>query len=551
MSIPAPERTVSTSDTPEPARSGLPVVAGFTLLSRVLGLVRDAATAGVFGAGPVLDAFTVAFRVPNLARRLFGEGALTAAFLPVLVRTRAADPPRADRLAAAVVLRLAAGLTGGVLVGELLLLAAAYFFTDAGSDGRLLCGLTAAMLPYVVPVCVVAALSAVLHAANKFAAPAAVPCVLNVAWLAGLGVAVAVPDPRTAIYVVAAAVTCAGAVQVAVLLPGLRAAGFRPRWDGGAWRGDGVRGELRAVRAALLPVLVGLSVTQLNALLDALLAWGLAAPAGVGADEFAGGKEFAFGLDYPLRSGAASALYFGQRLYQFPLGVFGVALGTVLFPKLAAHAARGDRVRVAADLTGGLRLCLFVGVPAAAGLALTADPLTAALLGRGAFDADDVVRTASAVVAYGATVPFACGLLLAQRGFYALDDRRTPVRVGVLAVAVNLCADAAFLRPLGAAGLAWATTLATAVQCVVTVWLLRRPLPAFRSRPLLTGVAKACVGTAAMAAAAWPVRRWVEPAGSDALTVAATVAAAVAVYAAAAAVLRMSEVWAVLRGDGP
>ena len=546
MSVPASDRPVTGLPAVTASfRSGLPVVAGFTLLSRVLGLVRDAATAGVFGAGPVLDAFTVAFRVPNLARRLFGEGALTAAFLPVLVRTRRRDAGAADRLASAVIFRLAAGLTGGVLAGELLLGGAAFFFTEAGSDGRLLCGLTAALLPYVVPVCVVAALAAVLHAANKFAAPAAVPCVLNVAWLAGLGVAAWVPDPRAAIYAVAAAVLAAGAVQVAVLLPGLRAVGFRPRWDAAARRGAGVRGELRAVGTALVPVLFGLSVTQLNALLDALLAWGLAAPAGGSAE------EFAFGLGYPLRSGAASALYFGQRLYQFPLGVFGVALGTVLFPRLAAHAARGDRDAVAADLTGGLRLCLFVGVPAAAGLAVVAGPLTALLLGRGAFDADDVARTAAAVTGYGAAVPFACGLLLAQRGFYALDDRLTPVRVGLLAVAVNLAADAALLWPLGTAGLAWATTLATAVQCVVTVALLRGPLPAFRFTPLLTAAAKATAGTAAMAAAALFVRRAVEPAGSDLLTVAATVAVAVAVYSAAAAVLRMREVWAMVRREGP
>ena len=402
--------------------AGVPVVAGFTLLSRVLGLARDAATAAVFGAGPALDAFTVAFRLPNLARRLLGEGALSAALLPALVRTRRdAGGGAADALAAAIVVRLAAALGAAALFASVVAGVAAGFVRNP--EWRLLCGLTAVCAPLAAFTCVAAQLAAALHARERFAAAAACPILLNLLWLAGVAGAVGLlgggAPAGTAIYAVAAAVTLAGAVQVAFLVGALRRAGFVWRWDPA-----GTRAGVAGVRAAVLPVLAGLSVTQVNALLDGFLAWGLAAPAGDPA------AELLPGVPYPLRAGAASALYFGQRLYQFPVGVFGAAVGTVLFPRFAA--AGGDELKRSA--AAGLRVVLYVGLPASVGLVLTADLLTAALLGRGAFDAAAAARTAAAAAALGAGAWAACGLSVAARLYYATGDRRTPVVVGVWAV---------------------------------------------------------------------------------------------------------------------
>ena len=524
---------------PPTAFAGVPVVAGLTFVSRVLGLARDAATAAVFGAGPVSDAFTVAFRLPNLARRLLGEGALSAALLPALVSLREEQgDAAADGLASVVVGRLAVGLGAAGLIAAAVLTPLALGVGGLSGEWRLLCGLTAACAPLAGFTCVAAQLSAALHARGRFAAAAFCPVLLNLFWLAGVAVAAAAVGSGgargTAIYAVAAAVTVAGAAQVAFLLFALRRAGFGWRWDV-----DGTRAAVAGVRAAVLPALLGLSVTQFNALLDGLLAWGLAAPAG---DP---GAELLPGVGYPLEPGAASRLYFAQRLYQFPVGVFGVAVGTVLFPRFAASA--GDRLRE--EVSAGLRLVLFVGLPASAGLMLTADLLTAVLLGRGAFDESDAAATAAAAAALGAGAWAACGLSVAARACYAAGDRRTPIVVGVWAVGVNLVLNAALVWPLGVTGLAAAGAAATCGQCVGLVALLGRAVPGWRAAGLSGAAVRAAVGAGGAAAGCLAARGLCSAAGLPAaVELAAAVAAAVAVFLPLSRGLRMTEVWALLRG---
>ena len=330
----------------------------------------------------------------------------------------------------------------------------------------------------------------------------------------------------------------AGFVQVAFLYAALRRAGFRP-----ARATDDTRAAVRAVRAAVLPVLLGLSVTQFNALLDGLLAWGLAAPAGPP------GAELLAGVNYPLRAGAASRLYFAQRLYQFPVGVLGVAAGTVLYPRFAA-ATRGE---LAGAVLGGVRLVLFAGVPASVGLILTADLLTGVLLGRGAFDDADAAATASAAACLAAGAWAACGLSVLTRAFLAAGDRRTPVRVGVWAVAVNILLNLCLVWPLGVAGLAAAGAAATCGQFAGLVLLFRRAAPGWRAAAAGGSFGQACLGGLATAAGCLAARWGAGPAGLNltaAVELAAGVTGGAGAFLAAARVLKMEEVFALVDGRG-
>ncbi|NNJ26801.1 lipid II flippase MurJ [Alienimonas chondri] len=316
--------------------AGAPAVAGLTLVSRLLGLFRDMATAAVFGAGPVLDAFTVAFRLPNLARRLLGEGALSAAVLPALVKTREERGQSvADTLAAAVVGRLAVGLSLATLAIEVVLIALALgWIGDLDDEWRLLWGLTAACGPLATFTCVGAQLAAALHARGRFVAAAACPVLLNLFWIAGaVGAAIAIgrgTAPERAIYQIAAAVSLGGAAQMALMLFALKRGGFVWRWDPA-----GTRPAIRAIRAAVAPALVGLSVAQVNSLIDGFASWGFAAPAGEPT------AELLPGVLYPLSPGAgvAAAACLAVRALCGPAGLGWSAEAELLAAVTAAVAA--------------------------------------------------------------------------------------------------------------------------------------------------------------------------------------------------------------------
>ena len=313
--------------------SGLRTVSILTFLSRVLGLVRDVGMAAAFGNGPLMDAFSVAFRFPNLARGMFGEGALTAAFLPAFLHERTHQGEEAGwRLASGVIAVLTIGLTACVVVAEIVLIVV-WLRCDEAGDLRLLVGLTAVLLPYLVLICVVAQLSAVMYGLNHFTWPSLEPVLMNLVWIASLWwIVPRLASPTARIYAVALAIVASGLFQLVAPLPTLRRLGFHYLAD---WRKSQAR--LIDLGKAVFAVTVGLSVTQLNTLLDSMIAWGFSRPDGA-ADVI----NWLPGVHaYPLESGTASALYFGQRaMYQFPLGVFGVALGTVVVSRFVATSAR-------------------------------------------------------------------------------------------------------------------------------------------------------------------------------------------------------------------
>jgi putative peptidoglycan lipid II flippase len=506
------------------------------MASRVLGLVRDVAMAAVFGNGPLMDAFSVAFRVPGLARGMFGEGALTAAFLPAFLQERTHKGPDAGwRLASGVLTVLAVGLTGLVLVCEFVILLC-WLNSARDSELRVLLGLTAVLLPYLILVCVVAQLNAVMYGLNHFLWPSLEPVLLNVVWIACMWLWVPlIESPTARIYAVAAAIGASGFFQLAAPLRTLHRLGFRYRTD---WRVAG--GRLGEIGRAMLAITVGLSVTQLNSLLDGLAAWAFTRPETAGTIPWLPGN-----LAYPLESGTASALYFGARVYQFPLGVFGVALGTVLFPILSQHAVEYRMDKLREDLARGLKLVLFISVPASAGLVVLARPVTILLFQHGSFDDEAVRQTTDMVRMFGCAVWAYCALLIVHRGFYAVGDRRSPLSMSLLGMAINLTLDVTLIWPLGGGGLALATAISSIVQCGLVLWLFGLRVGRLDWR----GLARSClqIGAATIvmtiacivvAALFPPGQTW----GQRLLSVGAPIGTSMAIYFAIAWALGMSEI---------
>jgi putative peptidoglycan lipid II flippase len=258
-------------------------------------------------------------------------------------------------------------------------------------------------------------------------------------------------------------------------------------------------------------VTLGLSITQINSVLDRCIAWTLTQPV-EGAPMFA----LPWGWDYPLLPGAVSALYFGERVYQFPLGVFGVALGTVLFPLLSRHAARGEFDRVRDDLSLGLRLVIAIGFPASAGLAIVAEPLTRMLFQHGQFTAADAERTAGILLAYGTGVWAYCGIPVLYRGFYAVGERRIPVILGLSAVALDLTLNLSLVWPLAERGLAASTAISASVQVVCLAWLIQKRVGRLDWLRLAKTAAKALLATGVMSVVCLAALKYL-PAGTGTL----------------------------------
>jgi len=254
---------------------------------------------------------------------------------------------------------------------------------------------------------------------------------------------------------------------------------------------------MRVVRA-MGPMVLGLAVTQINTLMDSLIAWGLTARDGQSA-----GIAWLGGVRYPLEQGAAAAIYFGERLYQFPLGILGLAVATAIFPLLSRHAARGDQRRLGADLTLGLRLVAFLSIPAAVGLIMLAEPLARLLFQRGQFTAEDTARAARMIAWYATGVWAYCALPVVVRGYYALGDRTTPIRIGVGVVLLNLTLNLTLIWPMAEAGLAVSTSIAAGVQVCFLLAIFSRRKMSLGWRDLAATTARTLVATAVMAVAGY------------------------------------------------
>ncbi|MCA9083136.1 MAG: murein biosynthesis integral membrane protein MurJ [Planctomycetaceae bacterium] len=453
---------------------GFGAVSLLTLVSRITGLGRDSLMAGLFGSGWVLDAFFVAFRIPNLFRRLFGDGAMTAAFLPEFVRTE----QESGRAASAALFRDVAGRLFRILLALTVVcelsVATLLIFTPLSERNQLLCELTLIMTPYLLLICMTGLYGAALNGVRHFVVPAFAPVLLNVVWLAGGLAAVAVvSDDLVRVRLIALLVVVGGVAQLSVSAYSLRRFSISLRGRdvvGVTQSGIQAAGENPTVARdttdrvfrRMVPVLFGLSVTQITGLTDSVLAWVLVAP------EF---MQFEWLDRFRLQEGTAAALYLGQRLFQFPMGVFAVALGTVLFPRFAAHAQSGRRDELSRDVLHGLQLVLIVGIPASVGLWFLADPISRLLFEYGRFDSQSAALTGLMISGYGCGVWVFSGLLIVNRVFYAANDQTTPMRQGIICVGMNLILDIVLLPILGELALPVATVISNGIQLALTLEL--------------------------------------------------------------------------------
>lgn len=444
-------------------------VSGLTLASRITGLARDAALARVLGAGPVADAFLFAFMVPNLFRRLFGEGALSAAFLPVYARLSGRDPEAGRLLGRQVLGGMVVALSLVVLLLEVALLLAG-LMGELGLAARL----SMVLLPYAPMVCGVAILGAMLQVRGRFGPTAAAPLVLN-----GLMIAVLLlparrlaEDPSRHAALLALAVVVAGVLQLLWSLAALRAGEPSRPVSVPAADPDApsdadppalvARRGTRDVFRHAIPMMLGLGALQLGTLADGLIAsW----PSIVG--------PTVLGIAHPLEPGAMTTVSLAQRLYQFPLGVFGIAVATAIFPRLARRASEADLAGVLETVRSGLRLTVFIGLPASAGLVLVREPLTATLFEGGDFTAADTARVAPVAAAYGLGVWAYSAVHVLARAFYAIEQPRVAVRIAMGTVLAGIALNLVLIwTPLREAGLG----AATAAAAVLQVALLARSL---------------------------------------------------------------------------
>lgn len=435
-------------------------VSGLTLVSRLTGLVRDLVTVRIFGDGAVGSAFAAAFAIPNMFRRLFGEGALSAAFIPEYSRLTRDEPARADAFCS-MTIGLVAVITGLLTIVVEAALALVLVFAEPDPERTYSIGLVMFLLPYMPLVCVAAMLAGMLQVHGRFAPGAAMPIILNLCIVAACVPYFAAEDASAErwAWVIGGSVLLSGGLQIAWSLAALRGV---VRWT----RAVGVASDSTGVMLRRLgPVLIGLGTLQVNALIDTLIAmW----PNWVGPT--IGGRA------YPLDEASNSILFFTQRLYQFPLGVFGIAVATAIFPSLSRAAA--DRERFVGMLRQGVRLSLFIALPATVGLILVRGDLIGVLYSGpgGGFSDEGVSRSAAVLFGYGAGVWAYSLNQLWTRGFYALGNTATPMRVAVAMVGLNLVLNVVlvFATPLREAGLAWSTAVSAVVQCLVLSVLLDR-----------------------------------------------------------------------------
>ena len=420
----------------------------FTLASRITGLAREVVVASAFGAGATFDAFNVAFRIPNLLRRLFGEGAFTQAFVPALARARAADGDAATRqLIDAVATVLFSVLLVTCVVG--VVAAPLLVWLMASGLARLEDGvvMTRLMFPYIGFISLVSLSAGILNTWRRFAVPAATPVLLNVAMIAAVWLLVPVFARAgiERIYALAVGVMLGGVLQLSVQVPALWRIGvlpriaLAPRAFAAAWRDPGVRVVMRQ----MAPALLGVSVAQLSILINTQIA----SHQGVG---------------------AVSWLSYADRLMEFPTALLGVALSAVLVPQLSAAQGRGDAAGYSGMLDWGLRLATLLALPCVAALLVFPEALVATLFERGRYDAYAALKTAYALRGYGVGLLGLIGVKILAPGFYARQDIRTPVTIAVIVLALTQAMNAVFVPLFAHAGLALSVSLGATINAV---WL--------------------------------------------------------------------------------
>jgi putative peptidoglycan lipid II flippase len=447
------------------------IVGAATLLSRILGFVRDVIVAWFFGAGLAADAFFVAFRIPNVLRRLFAEGSLTISFIPVfteyLSRNGREEAFRLARCAFWLLsLVLAAVAVGGILLSPLIVKVIAPGFLSSPEKFDLTVLLTRIMFPYIFFIGLVALCMGILNALGHFAAPALAPVLLNIAMIS----AVLLVSPRLEEPAVGLAigVLIGGVLQLGLQIPFVIRRGFRL-----AVRGPLGHPAIKRIAVLMVPAVFGAAVYQINIFVGTLLA-------------------------SLLPEGSVSYLYYADRLVQFPLGVFGIALATAVLPSLSRQAALNDMEGLRSSFAYALRLVFFITIPAMTGLIVLREPIVRLLFQRGAFDVATTRFTAEALFYYAIGLWAFSGVRIVVSTFYALQDTKTPVKVAVISLLVNIVLSILLMGPMRHGGLALATSLAAVVNLILLTHALKKRLGRIGAHDILGSVFKSIVSAAVM-----------------------------------------------------
>ncbi len=480
------------------------VIAACTLLSRITGLARDIALNHVYGQKWVQDAFNYGFIIPNLFRRLFGEGALSAVFVPIFTETL----DQRGKFAAWALLGRITGLMVILLCGITILLElgvlAVWHFWHGGELRSLQLGLTAVMLPFMVSICLLALLSSILNCLQRFAVPALMPIVLNTMLI--VGILVVGPSFGESldrqVFGVAVCVLAAGVLQLVLILPSLRRAGviLRPSLD---YRDP----DVRRVGRMFLPIVLGQGVLLFSVFFDAYLCTFLTrGPQSPPTFSFAGST-----FTYPLAEGALSAVTNAQRLYQFPLGVLAISLATAAFPLFSLYASRRDYAGLRDTLGQSIRVAIFEGVPSGILLIVLAEPIVALLFEHGRFGAEATARAAWVLKWYGVGIPAFCCQQIVLRGFYSLKDTMTPMwtSVGLVVLNIGISLGLVWHPRVREAAFGISTSITAIAHVCVSVYLLRRRLQGrIGGRRMAAATVKSLVGGAATWLVAWQLLRW-------------------------------------------
>jgi putative peptidoglycan lipid II flippase len=465
----------------------LSTVSGMTLLSRITGLVRESIKASAFGAGPAMDAFEAAFRLPNILRRLFAEGAFSQAFVPIFAeyrRTRGEDETRAlvGRVGSLMAFALLGLTVIGVLAAPWLVYALASGFVRTPGKVELTTELIRIVFPYILFVSLISLAGGVLNVFRQFAIPAFTPVLLNVA-IIGAAVFLA-PHCDPPVKALAWGVLIGGVAQLALQIRPLAKIGMLPtlRFD---WRDEGVR----RVLAAMGPAVLGVSAAQISALINTQLAAALG-------------------------DGRISWITFADRLMEFPSALLGVALGTVLLPTLAKHHSDGDPAAYSSLLDWGLRLAFLLALPAAVALWVLAVPLVSTLYHYGRFTVNDVLMTRQALLGYSIGLLGFIVVKILAPGFYARQNMKTPVKIAFVTVLVAQTFAVILMFPLGHAGLTLSTSIGACLNAGLLFWFLRKqgiytPRPGWLLFVARTAVAL-FVLAALLLAIAGPASLWLE-----------------------------------------
>jgi putative peptidoglycan lipid II flippase len=486
------------------------VVGSFTLLSRVFGFVRDMVIANYFGAAAVADAFFIAFRIPNLLRRLTAEGALSAAFIPLFAKTLKTDREEAFRLANNLLCTLTFFLvlvvTAGIIFSPALLSVIAVGFTDEPEKFELTVYLTRLLFPYLIFISLAALVMGILNTLNHFAAPAASPVLLNISII--VSVMLLRDLFSLPVYSLVAGVLAGGILQLGMQIPFAIRQGFKF-----FYLVDLKSKLLRKVLLLTAPAVLGFAVAEINMFVDTILASLL--------------KE--------------GYLYYGNRLVQFPLGVFGIAMSTALLPTLSFQAGDNDLGKMAETISKSFRMVMLLIIPSTVGLIVMREPIINILFERGEFDSVSTANTGIALAYYSIGLLAFVGVKIFVSGFYALGDTKTPVKVATYAMIINIALNIILMGPLEHGGLALATSLSSFFNLAFLIIIIRKPLGKLDGKGILKSFTLLLAASAVMAGFLLAGWGWFFPDGYTVTGLIVSIVPAAMIYFAVVWILRMEE----------